>query len=250
VTKSGCSTGLGDARSRLNSSFPQLNSTSGTSSAGSARARLPKDAFRFADPVGICVRVLETAGRPTAAVDRVDRLVDPVDPKPEGLTNRPHSLPTGAAPGTRSGSSRSEPTWKRSPTSTRTGSRPGVRRPTRSTSRSTTKRRRSSKPASVPNANCGREPRKAVSRRRSAARDAVDHGDKRVGVGGGVPGDRTAHAARAQQPVSAAYRPRPRAVGCHVPHGPRSLSGGNRRVPPGRVPDLPAITDPGTEAFE
>jgi ATP-dependent helicase/nuclease subunit B len=37
-------------------------------------ARLPADAFRFADPVGICLRVLETAGRPTAAVDRVDRL--------------------------------------------------------------------------------------------------------------------------------------------------------------------------------
>ena len=37
-------------------------------------ARLPKDAFRFADPVGVCLRVLETADRPTAAVDRVDRL--------------------------------------------------------------------------------------------------------------------------------------------------------------------------------
>lgn len=37
-------------------------------------ARLPKDAFRFADPVGTCLRVLETAGRSTAAVDRVDRL--------------------------------------------------------------------------------------------------------------------------------------------------------------------------------
>lgn len=37
-------------------------------------ARLPNDAFRFADPVGICLRALEAAGRPTAAVDRVDRL--------------------------------------------------------------------------------------------------------------------------------------------------------------------------------
>ena len=37
-------------------------------------ARLPKDAFRFADPVGACLRVLEAAGRSTAAVDRVDRL--------------------------------------------------------------------------------------------------------------------------------------------------------------------------------
>ncbi|WP_050025791.1 hypothetical protein [Halorubrum saccharovorum] len=37
-------------------------------------ARLPKDAFRFEDPVGICVRVLEAAERSTAAVDRVDRL--------------------------------------------------------------------------------------------------------------------------------------------------------------------------------
>jgi len=37
-------------------------------------ARLPKDAFRFEDPVGVCLRVLESAGRPTGAVDRVDRL--------------------------------------------------------------------------------------------------------------------------------------------------------------------------------
>ncbi|WP_435097135.1 hypothetical protein [Halorubrum sp. N11] len=37
-------------------------------------ARLPNDAFRFADPVGLCTTVLEAASRPTAAVDRVDRL--------------------------------------------------------------------------------------------------------------------------------------------------------------------------------
>jgi ATP-dependent helicase/nuclease subunit B len=62
-------------------------------------ARLPKDAFRFADPVGICIRVLEAAGRPTAAVDRIDRLsmirsiLESVGPDgPLGV-----SLPTGAA---------------------------------------------------------------------------------------------------------------------------------------------------------
>lgn len=62
-------------------------------------ARLPTDAFRFADPVGICLRVLETTGRPTAAVDRVDRLslirsmlADAPDDPSADVT-----LPTGAA---------------------------------------------------------------------------------------------------------------------------------------------------------
>jgi len=65
-------------------------------------ARLPKDAFRFADPVGICVRVLETAGRPTAAVDRVDRLSLIRSILEAGGSDEPTtlSLPTGAAPGT------------------------------------------------------------------------------------------------------------------------------------------------------
>jgi len=64
-------------------------------------ARLPKDAFRFADPVGICVRVLETAGRPTAAVDRVDRLSLIRSILEAGGSDEPTtlSLPTGAAPG-------------------------------------------------------------------------------------------------------------------------------------------------------
>ncbi|WP_123620317.1 hypothetical protein [Halorubrum sp. CSM-61] len=68
-------------------------------------ARLPSDAFRFADPVEICLRALEAAGRPTAAVDRVDRLAlirsildaaaadDSTDPSRS--TDLP--LPTGAS---------------------------------------------------------------------------------------------------------------------------------------------------------
>ncbi|WP_200531046.1 hypothetical protein [Halorubrum sp. LN27] len=64
-------------------------------------ARLPADAFRFADPVEICLRVLEAAGRPTAAVDRVDRLAlirsmlgdEPADSPDDPPANL--SLPTG-----------------------------------------------------------------------------------------------------------------------------------------------------------
>jgi ATP-dependent helicase/nuclease subunit B len=37
-------------------------------------ANLPKDAFSFIDPVGISKQVLESAGRPTATIDRIDRL--------------------------------------------------------------------------------------------------------------------------------------------------------------------------------
>ena len=37
-------------------------------------ANLPKDAFSFVDPVGISKQVLESAGRPTATIDRIDRL--------------------------------------------------------------------------------------------------------------------------------------------------------------------------------
>ena len=37
-------------------------------------ANLPKAAFSFVDPVGISKQVLESAGRPTATIDRIDRL--------------------------------------------------------------------------------------------------------------------------------------------------------------------------------
>ncbi|WP_193788242.1 hypothetical protein [Halorubrum kocurii] len=64
-------------------------------------AELPTDAFRFVDPVAIGGRVLEAAGRSTAAVDRVDRLslIRSVleaagSDDPPGL-----SLPPGASPG-------------------------------------------------------------------------------------------------------------------------------------------------------
>jgi len=68
-------------------------------------ARLPKDAFRFEDPVGICRRVLETSGRSTAVVDRVDRLslirsvLDSADPERPEATARSTDirLPTGAS---------------------------------------------------------------------------------------------------------------------------------------------------------
>ncbi|PHQ37643.1 hypothetical protein DJ69_15565 [Halorubrum persicum] len=60
-------------------------------------ARLPKDAFRFEDPVGICLRVLERAERPTAAVDRVDRLslIRSINDPPAGDGSTDRSLPTG-----------------------------------------------------------------------------------------------------------------------------------------------------------
>ncbi|WP_082230143.1 hypothetical protein [Halorubrum lipolyticum] len=62
-------------------------------------ARLPTDAFRFADPVGIGTRVLEVAGRPTAAVDRVDRLSLIRSALGSGEPDAPviSALPTGAA---------------------------------------------------------------------------------------------------------------------------------------------------------
>jgi len=67
-------------------------------------ARLPKDAFRFEDPVGACLRVLETADRSTSVVDRVDRLslirsvLDSADPDYPGTTAGPIiPLPTGVS---------------------------------------------------------------------------------------------------------------------------------------------------------
>lgn len=35
---------------------------------------LPKDAFEFSDPVGVSKRLLQNAGEPTRAIDRIDRL--------------------------------------------------------------------------------------------------------------------------------------------------------------------------------
>lgn len=62
-------------------------------------ARLPKDAFRFEDPVGICLRVLEAAGRPTAAVDRVDRLslIRSIIEDTEGRDSAESPIQAGAA---------------------------------------------------------------------------------------------------------------------------------------------------------
>jgi len=205
-------------------------------------ARLPKDAFSLYGPGrDLCPR-LETAGRPTAAVDRVDRLSlirsileaggsdEPTtlssdrsragDPQRiEQIRTRrgsDHQLPPGPAFAAwgETADKIDEPIDDEAETILETGL--GAERELRE---------RTTKAVSE-TALLRRATRSITATDGSAWAEAFPEIERLTLLG-------------LSSLVSAAYRPRPRAVGRHVPHGPRPLSGGNRRVPSGPSPRSP-----------